>query len=104
MIVRLTYLNFLPEKIEEAKKIYNAEIVPVVKQQNGNLDCRLLEPIDKTDEFISMTVWENEEGANTYHSSGVYRQLVAKIKDSYAKDPVLKVYSAVSVMEPAGLN
>jgi heme-degrading monooxygenase HmoA len=99
MYVRLTYLGFLPGKAEEAKKIYNNELVPVVKQQKGNLDCRMLEPVDKTDDFISMTVWENKEDADNYQSSGVYRKLVDRVKEFYAKDPVLKVYSAENVME-----
>ncbi len=101
MYVRLTYLNFLPGKADEAKRIYNNELVPVVKQQKGNLDCRLLEPVDKTDDYISMTVWENKEDADTYHSSGVYKQLVDRVREFYAKDPVLKVYSAQSILEPA---
>ncbi len=70
-------------------------------RQKGNLDCKLLEPVDKTDDFISMTVWENEDDANAYHSSGVYKQLVDRVRDSFAKNPVLKVYSAENVMEPA---
>jgi len=101
MFVRLTYLNFLPEKIEEAKRIYTKEIVPVVKQQKGNLDCRMLEPVDMADEYISMTVWESKEDSDAYHSSGIYRQLVDKVRHLYAKDPVLKVYSSESVLEPA---
>ena len=32
MFVRLTYLNFLPGKIEEAKRIYNSELVPYCKK------------------------------------------------------------------------
>jgi hypothetical protein len=55
MYVRLTYLNFLPGKADEAKKIYNSELAPIVKQQKGNLDCRLLEPVDRADDYISMT-------------------------------------------------
>lgn len=101
MYVRLTYLNFLPGKAEEAKKIYNSEIVQVVKQQKGNLDCRMLEPVDNADDYISMTVWESKEDADNYQSSGVYRQLVDRVKEFYSKQPVLKVYSAESVMEPA---
>ena len=101
MYVRLTYLNFLPGKAEEAKKIYNAELVPVVKKQKGNLDCRMLEPLDKADDYVSMTVWETKEDADNYHSSGVYRQLVDRVRNLYSKEPVLKVYSAESVMEPA---
>ena len=101
MYVRLTYLNFLPEKAEEAKKIYNTELAPVVKQQKGNLDCRLLEPTDKTNDYISMTTWESKEQADAYQASGVYSQLVNRVKESYAKDPVLRVYSTESVLEPA---
>ena len=100
MYVRLTYLGFLPGKAEEAKTIYNNDLVPVVKQQKGNLDCKLLEPVDKTDDFISMTLWENKEASDSYQSSGVYRELVNRVKDLYAKDPVLKVYSAETVLEP----
>src|SRR5436190_23839427 len=101
MIVRLTYLGFLLGKADEAKKIYINEVVHVVKQQKGNLDCRLLEPVNKTDDFISMTVWETEEDANAYHTSGVYKQLVEKVRATYSKDPILKLYSSESVMEPA---
>jgi len=101
MYVRLTYLNFLPGKVEEAKKIYNNELVPVVKQQKGNLDCRMLEPVDKADDYISMTLWDSKEDADAYQSSGVYKQLVDRVKDSYSKNPVLKVYSSESIMEPA---
>ena len=68
MIVRLTYLSFLPGKIVEAIKIYNDELVPVVKRMAGNFDCRLLEPFDRDDDYISMTVWENEEHADAYQS------------------------------------
>jgi heme-degrading monooxygenase HmoA len=101
MYVRLTYLNFLPGRAEEAKKIYNTELVPTVRKQKGNLDCRVLEPVDKADDYISMTTWDSKEDADAYQSSGVYRQLVDRLKSTYAKDPVLKVYSAESIMEPA---
>jgi heme-degrading monooxygenase HmoA len=101
MIVRLTFLNFLPAKLEEAKKVYNDEVVGVVKKQKGNLDCRLLEPVDKADDYISMTVWETKEDADAYHTSGVYKQLVEKVRNDFSKEPVLKVYTAESVLEPA---
>jgi heme-degrading monooxygenase HmoA len=101
MYVRLTYLKFLPGKTDAAKKIYNDELVPVVKKQKGNLDCRMLEPVDMEEDYISMTVWDNKEDADAYQSSGVYKQLVDRVKEMYAKAPVLKVYSAEGVMEHA---
>ena len=101
MIVRLTYLSFLPGKIDEALKIYNDELVPVVKRMAGNFDCRLLEPFDIDDDYISMTVWENKEYADAYQSSGIYKQLVDSIRALYSKNPVLKVYTTENVMETA---
>jgi len=100
MYVRLTYLNFLPGRADEAKTIYKNELVPVVKKQKGNQDCRMLEPVDKTDDYISMTVWDSKEDADAYQASGVYRQLVDRVRHLYSKEPVLKVYFAESVLEP----
>jgi heme-degrading monooxygenase HmoA len=101
MFVRLTYLSFLPGKVEAAKKIYYDELVPIVKQQKGNLDCTMLEPVDKTDDYISMTIWDNKEDADAYQTSGTYKQLVERVQQFYSKNPVLKVYSAEKIMEHA---
>jgi heme-degrading monooxygenase HmoA len=98
MIVRLTFISFLPQNLEQAKRIYNEEIVPVIKKQKVNIDCNLLEPIEKTDDYISMTTWETREDADAYHTGGVYRDLVEKVRKDFSKDPVLKVYTTESVL------
>src|SRR5688500_4012862 len=99
MIVRLTYLSFLPQNLNQAKRIYSEQVVPVVRSQKGNLDCRLLEPLEKDDDYISMTTWESKADADAYESSGTYRELVEKVRKDFAKDPVLKVYTTESVLE-----
>ena len=81
--------------------MYANEIVPFVKKEKGNLDCRLLEPTDRSDNFISMTVWDNKEDADAYHSSGDYKKLVDKVKVFFTKDAVLKTYKTEGVMEQA---
>ncbi len=101
MIVRLTFLSFLPQNLIEAKRIYNEEVIPVVRKQRGNIDCRMLEPMEKTDDYISMTTWETKADADAYHSSGTYRDLVEKVRKDFAKDPVLKVYMSESILEHA---
>lgn len=101
MIVRLTYINFLPENVEQAKRTYREQVVPVVKLQKGNLDCRLLEPMDNSNEYISMTTWESKADADAYHTSGVYKELVDMVRKDFAKNPVLKVYTTESILEHA---
>ena len=101
MIVRLTYCKFLPDRIAEAKKIYNAEVVPTVKKQKGNVGVRLLEPADKTDDYISVTEWKTKADADAYHSGGVYKNLVNKLQGFFTKQPELKTYSVEEIMEPS---
>ena len=94
MYVRLTFINFLPENKEEAKRIYKAEIVPVVRQQKGNLNIILLEPANEADDYISITEWETKADGDAYESSGTYRRLVDLVKDKFTKRPELKTYTA----------
>lgn len=99
MIVRLTYCKFNPGSIEEVKTIYNGEIVPVARAQKGNISIRLIEPVDKSDDFISISEWASQEDAEAYETSGVYKNLVSKLADFLAKPPVLKTYTSEEVLE-----
>ena len=91
MVVRLTHFNVSADQSEEVKKIYNQEVVPELKKQQGHVNVMLLEPMDST-EYISMTVWQNKADADAYESSGKYKELVGKIKGLIGK-PVLKSYT-----------
>ena len=101
MFVRLTFFGFKPEKLQELKKFYNEVAIPTLKKQKGNIDCRLLEPVDKNDDHISMTTWESREDADAYHSKGVYKELVDQVRPFFSKEPVLRVYESEDVMEHA---
>lgn len=102
MFARLTSLNFQPGKAEEAKRIYNEDIVPVVKSQKGNVGIWLLEPTNERDEYISLTEWISKADADAYESSGTYKTLVDKLKDRYASKPVLRTYNVAETKVMAG--
>lgn len=99
MYARLTFAKTLPEQFDRLRKIYNEEIVPAVRQQKGFMNIILLEPTDKAEDFISMTQWENKEFADQYEASGLYKELVGKLKDLLVKEPVLKTYAFEKVGE-----
>ena len=101
MIVRLTYFSFAPGTIDELKKFYNEVAIPTVRKQKGNLECRLLEPGNTKEEYISMTTWETKADADAYQSSGVYKKLVDQVRKHFTKEPVLKVYRSESILEHA---
>jgi len=93
MFARLTFISIQQDKVEELKRVYNEEVVPVVKNQKGNIGIWLLEPTDSGDEFISLTEWTSKTEADAYEQSGTYRALVDKLKDKYTAKPVLKTYN-----------
>jgi heme-degrading monooxygenase HmoA len=94
MFARLTYIDILPEHHDELRRIFNEEVLPVVRKQKGNIGIWLLEPSDLlSTEYISLTEWISAEDAESYDSSGTYRVLVDKLKSMYKSKPVLKTYN-----------
>ena len=98
MFVRLTFCKFIPQTIDEAKRIYNQDIVPIVKAQKGNLNVHMLEPVDKADDYVSITEWATQADADAYHSSGTYKKLVGMLVDFFAAPPVLKIYKTEDIL------
>ena len=93
MFARLTFISIRSEKKEELRKIYNQEILPVVKTQRGNVGAWLLEPTNHDDDFISLTEWISEADASAYEASGTYGMLVDKVKGLATQKTVLKNYN-----------
>lgn len=93
MFVRLTYFSLEPEKIEEMKKVYYDEVAPVIRQQPGIKDVMLLDPVQKSDDFISCSIWESESDIKAFESSEAYPSAIGKIKAAAAKAPSQKYYN-----------
>ena|ERR1700754_1358219 len=95
MIARLTFFSVAMENVEELKKIYNEEVVPVIRSQKGSVGAWLLVPADTKDDFISLTEWLSKADAEAYEASGTYMEMVKKVKDRFKGDSVVKTYTAV---------
>ena len=93
MVARLTFINIKPERVGDLRRIYNEEIVLVVKKQKGYIGVWLLEPNLSTEDFILLTKWGAEADANAYETGGTYRMLIDKIKDMYTIRPITKTYT-----------
>ena len=93
MYARLTFIDILPGHKDELRRIFNDEVIPVVKNQKGNIGIWVLEPTDTSNEYISLTEWMSAADADAYDSSGTYRNLVDKIKAMYKSKPILKTYN-----------
>ena|SRR2546423_4050381 len=93
MFARLVFCKFSPDRIKEVRKIYHGEITPVIRKQKGNLGVSLLEPTDKSSDFISITQWKSRADADAYESSGTYKKMLSKVENFFIKQPELRTYN-----------
>jgi heme-degrading monooxygenase HmoA len=94
MIARLTFFSTHPKDAEDLKKIYNEEVLPVIRRQKGNMGAWLLEPTVPSEDYISLTEWISKADADQYESSGTYKEMVNKARHRIQGNPVLKTYTA----------
>jgi quinol monooxygenase YgiN len=92
LVVRMTFCKLDPGRVEEAKTIYNRDIIPVIRDQEGNVGIRLLEPKNVSEDFISVTEWRNRAAADAHEKSGVPIKLLKKLEPFLLKPPVIKTY------------
>lgn len=91
MNARVTIVQFLPGKIDEAIGIYRDFVVPAAKQQKGHRGHYLLTDRN-TGKGISISLWETEADMTAGEASGYYQQQVAKFKDVFGAPPVREAY------------
>ena len=94
MFVRQGSFQVVPGKLHALREIYNRDCVPIVRAAPGNVDVYLLEPADGQgdDPIIAVTIWQSEEHARAYDTSGTAQEVVAKVKSFFAGPPTLRSY------------
>ena len=92
MWIRFIEVKIQHDKLDEARKIYNEEIVPTVKTQKGNIETFLMESKDREGVVISFTSWETQENGDAYERGGTYVEMVNKVKHTFAGIPTLWSY------------
>jgi quinol monooxygenase YgiN len=78
--MRFVELNVERAKINEFRNIYSTVVIERLHSIPGCRFAGLIESSDKEDEYISLTLWDNQEHAEEYEKSGVYNELLEKIK------------------------
>ena len=91
MSARVTIVQVLPGKIDEAIGIFRDFVVPAGKEQKGHKGHYLLTD-RKNDKGISISLWETEADMTMGETSGHYQQQLAKVKDIFAAPPVRETY------------
>lgn len=89
MYASVTQIQLLPDKIDEAVRIFENDVVPSVKPFPGLQHFYLLTDAE-TGKGYTIGVFETEEAASAFFSSGVFQQQISKIREVFAGPPPMR--------------
>ena len=74
-IARLIYVRVPPEQMAEAERLWKEECAPLMIRQNGCLSEELLKCLDVPGEYISYSVWDNQQAIDNYLQSPAHEEI-----------------------------
>jgi len=84
MYLRISSAKIQPDKMEEFRKIYVEEIIPVLQTVSGCRYAFLTENVEKENEAISITIWDSKQAAIEYETSRLFEKLSDKAKHTFS--------------------
>jgi len=91
MYLRLVHAKYKPESLSKIRQIYDEIVIPRLQKLPGCLFVCLIRDEIHRDEGISMTLWDSLAHAESYEQSGVFQELLDKIKPYLADSSEWKV-------------
>ena len=85
MYIRIVSLKIQPGKVEEFTDLYSKEIIPALESTIGCNYAYLTENLKESNEFLSMSIWEDKSFADQYEASGKFSELTSKVKHTFSK-------------------
>jgi heme-degrading monooxygenase HmoA len=78
--MRLVQLNIELQYINEFRGAYKTEVIERLQKTPGCKFVGLIENGTEESEFISLTLWDTQEQAESYEKGGIYSELLDKLK------------------------
>jgi heme-degrading monooxygenase HmoA len=95
-IVRLIFVTVKAEEGAAAERLWKEECAPLMIRQQGCLSEELLKSLETPGEYISYSVWENQESIDRYRASADHEEIKRhgeRLRTT--QPPVVKEYSLV---------
>ena len=91
MFARMMRVSAKAGKLDEVKRVYEIEIMPLTQKQKGFKSATLL--IDrKANAGVSITNWENLAALEASEASGYLKGVLAQLAPHLSGTPVREVY------------
>lgn len=94
MYARIITSQTQPGKTDEATRIWNESVVPILRQQKGFVGAYMVGD-RATGKGVVMTLWEGEDDAQAIDTSGVYQRSIALFAQVLAGPPTREQYEVL---------
>lgn len=95
-IVRLIFVRVKADEGAAAERLWKEECAPLMIREQGCLSEELLKSLEVPGEYISYSVWENQESIDRYRAGAAHQEIKrhgARLKTE--QPPVVKEYTLV---------
>ena len=86
MLKRIVKMEFLPEKTEEFKQIFQANR-EMIKNFEGCHSITLLQDTHQSNIFFTYSLWDSQEKLDTYRNSALFTSVWKKTKLLFNRKP-----------------
>jgi heme-degrading monooxygenase HmoA len=95
-IVRLIFVKVKAQDGAEAERLWKEECAPLMIRQKGCLSEEMLKSLEAPGEYISYSVWENQECIDHYRASDAHEEIKRHgARLAVEEPPVVKEYALV---------
>ena len=96
MYVSATQVQLIPDRIDEVVRIFEEDVKPAVNTFPGLQHFYLLTDAN-TGKGYTITVFETQEAASAFYSSGIFQEQIGKIRQFFAGPPPMRELFEVRV-------
>ena len=94
MFARLLRIKTKIERIDEAAKLFEESVIPLLKNQKGYKGAYFLTD-RKTGVSVAITLWENEEDMLATESSHFFQEQLVRFMTFFKAPPIREAYEVV---------
>jgi heme-degrading monooxygenase HmoA len=85
LFVRIVSPQLREGQEDEFQKIFNGKVVPALMTVKGCRYAYLIRSTGETTKFLSITIWESRQDAETYEQSGRFVELTNLLKHTFSE-------------------
>lgn len=91
MFARLLRIQTRLDRIDEAAKLFEDQVIPSVKPIKGHISAKFLAD-RKTGDCVIMTMWETEEDLLETEHNLIFQEQLVKLMQYFITPPIREIY------------